>query len=378
MIRQTLISTRRILTAAAGILLLNSAVATAETRPTPERRVVIDDLPMLHVTTRGEIIKDDLAALRDGCDHVETYSAGPFDGGGSIVLQGGFAEGEAAGCTYQLHPDNFPIKINLMEMVFGTDGASQSTVTKWAVHIFDGLPTTGTLAYSFESDDLILPHIELPPGTNAVNLAVSVDPDDPDQIIMNNDSGTNIFTIAFQIVEHNYQPLDPCFYPPPDCCNAFPATDVGGLSNSVNNWLYAIDCGPWGAPEGWNRFSNLGAFKPSGDWIMRVTWQEVDCQPGVGACCYPDGTCAVALVDDCQNAGGQYMGDGTEDCPDTPCDGSDCPGDLNGDGYVGQQDLGILLAWYDSGTDGGDLDGDGDTDQSDLGILLAYYDTNCP
>ncbi|MCK4873742.1 MAG: VCBS repeat-containing protein, partial [Phycisphaerales bacterium] len=40
-----------------------------------------------------------------------------------------------------------------------------------------------------------------------------------------------------------------------------------------------------------------------------------------------------------------------------------CVGDLNGDGVVDQQDLGILLAYYGWG-DGGDLDGDGDTDQS--------------
>lgn len=47
-------------------------------------------------------------------------------------------------------------------------------------------------------------------------------------------------------------------------------------------------------------------------------------------------------------------------------------GDLNGDGKVDQQDLGILLnAWNASAL--GDLDGDDDTDQADLGILLANY-----
>ncbi|MCK4871521.1 MAG: hypothetical protein KAS72_02235 [Phycisphaerales bacterium] len=362
----------------AAVLLLGGSAAADNTRPNPEVSVNIDDLPTLHITTLGKIIKDDLQGLRDGCDHVETYSAGPFDGGGNIVLQAGFAEEEAAGCSYQIQPDNFPIKINLMEMVFGTSGASMETTTMWAIYIYDGLPTTGTLVASFASDGVILPHIVLPPGTNGVNLAVSVDPGDPEQIIINNDSGTNIFTIAYQIVEHNYQVGDPCLNPPPTCCNAFPATDVGGLNSTVNNWLYAIDCGAGGAPAGWNRFSSLGVFRPSGDWIMRVTWQEVDCQPGVGACCFPNGDCEVALVDDCQNAGGIYMGDGTEECPDTPCDPGDCPADLNGDGYIGQNDLGILLAYYDTGTDGGDVDGDGDTDQVDLGVLLAYYDTECP
>ncbi|MCK4872310.1 MAG: hypothetical protein KAS72_06265 [Phycisphaerales bacterium] len=54
-----------------------------------------------------------------------------------------------------------------------------------------------------------------------------------------------------------------------------------------------------------------------------------------------------------------------------------CPEDLSGDGYVGQADLGILLAAYELNADG-DIDGDGDTDQADLGMLLARYDTPCP
>jgi hypothetical protein len=52
-------------------------------------------------------------------------------------------------------------------------------------------------------------------------------------------------------------------------------------------------------------------------------------------------------------------------------------GDLDGDGCVGQADLGILLAAYGQ-NDGGDLDGDGQTGQADLGILLANYGQGCP
>ena len=51
-------------------------------------------------------------------------------------------------------------------------------------------------------------------------------------------------------------------------------------------------------------------------------------------------------------------------------------GDLNGDGCVNQQDLGILLASYNVDA-GGDIDGDGDTDQADLGILLSVYELVC-
>ncbi|MCK4871107.1 MAG: hypothetical protein KAS72_00110 [Phycisphaerales bacterium] len=54
-----------------------------------------------------------------------------------------------------------------------------------------------------------------------------------------------------------------------------------------------------------------------------------------------------------------------------------CPEDLNGDGYIDQEDLGILLSAYEN-TSAGDIDGDGDTDQADLGLLLSVYDTACP
>ncbi len=53
-----------------------------------------------------------------------------------------------------------------------------------------------------------------------------------------------------------------------------------------------------------------------------------------------------------------------------------CPADLDGDGHIGQADLGILLASYGE-DDGGDIDGDGDTDQADLGALLGKYGTDC-
>ncbi|MFG0251888.1 MAG: M12 family metallo-peptidase [Phycisphaerales bacterium JB038] len=51
-------------------------------------------------------------------------------------------------------------------------------------------------------------------------------------------------------------------------------------------------------------------------------------------------------------------------------------GDLTLDGWVNQDDLGFLLAYYEH-SDGGDIDGDGDTDQSDLGLLLMNYGQTC-
>ncbi|MFG0252734.1 MAG: M28 family peptidase [Phycisphaerales bacterium JB038] len=54
-----------------------------------------------------------------------------------------------------------------------------------------------------------------------------------------------------------------------------------------------------------------------------------------------------------------------------------CPEDLDGDGAIGQSDLGLLLSAYGL-TDAGDIDGDGDTDQADLGALLSAYGEPCP
>ena len=57
--------------------------------------------------------------------------------------------------------------------------------------------------------------------------------------------------------------------------------------------------------------------------------------------------------------------------------GSECAGDLDGDGDTDQADLGILLSDWgcDDPVNGcaGDLDDDDDTDQADLGVLLADW-----
>jgi hypothetical protein len=60
-----------------------------------------------------------------------------------------------------------------------------------------------------------------------------------------------------------------------------------------------------------------------------------------------------------------------------------CVGDVDGDGLVGQADLGTLLATYNRRPDDpafdirADFDCDGDIDQSDLGALLANYGGDC-
>jgi hypothetical protein len=44
-----------------------------------------------------------------------------------------------------------------------------------------------------------------------------------------------------------------------------------------NNWLYAIDCGAFGAPPGWHKFSQLPViFRPTGDWVLRATYESLN------------------------------------------------------------------------------------------------------
>lgn len=59
-----------------------------------------------------------------------------------------------------------------------------------------------------------------------------------------------------------------------------------------------------------------------------------------------------------------------------------CPGDLDGDGAVGLQDLAIVLSNFGipggATSEQGDLDADGDVDLQDLAVLLANFGDLCP
>jgi hypothetical protein len=248
------------------------------------------------------------------CTEVSAYSDGPFSGGGSIVLQLGFGQDEIAVATYTLDPAEFPIKIISTEMVFGTaPQCSVQTVTEWSIIVWDGTPSTGSVVAEFFSDDLILPHLRLGPGAMANNIFVTVDPEDPEQIFVFNKSGTNQFSIGYRIDQHHNQTLDPCVIAPPASQNAFPATDADGLQSVSGNWLCQVGgafCACPGAGQ-CRPFSQLGICQPSGDWIMRATWESTNCQPNVGACCAPDGSCTLELEVNCSQQGGIFAGEGT-------------------------------------------------------------------
>lgn len=60
---------------------------------------------------------------------------------------------------------------------------------------------------------------------------------------------------------------------------------------------------------------------------------------------------------------------------------ADCLGDIDGDGFVGLQDLSYLLARFgESGIGLGneDADADDDIDLDDLALLLGRFGSSCP
>ncbi len=254
--------------------------------------------------------------------------------GGTFNAQGGFVETEIAAASYQLTGADFPLRIDTMEFVFATQQATVQTVTQYTILVWEGQPNNGNQIFSFSSDDLILPHVRIGPGTAGVNIMVSVDPGDPVQIIVS-DNGSHIFSIGIRIDVHNSAPTSSCLCVPgvPSlgglpavCCppnpqtNAFPVTDTDGLANPSNNWLYARDCpgatGLCQAPAGWINFATPGM--PSGDWVIRASYTPFIC-PGFGACCNPStGICQVLTETDCQNSAGNWQGEGTN-CSPNPC-----------------------------------------------------------
>ncbi len=283
-----------------------------------ELPVTLTDIPVMHVGPHGPV--EPGFGTRARCNVLSTHTDASFTGG-SYVVQAGFAEQEIFAQSHVLMASDFPIKINLTEAIFAASNATQPTTTHWSILFWSGTPNTGTLVASFSSDDVILPHIRLGVGTNGVNVNFSVDPGDPEQIIINN-NGSNTFTVGWRIDHHNQQTQNPCFVSPPACCNAFPTTDVSGLAISGGNWLFGVNCGPFGCPAngGWSNFASLPAFcRPSGDTVQRVSWSSVTCQPGVGPCCLPSGACEVMTTNDCSLAGGTYQGDGSS------CAGVNCP-----------------------------------------------------
>jgi len=246
---------------------------------------------------------------------ISTHTNASFEGG-QYIAQGGFAEQEIAAVSFTLPASDFPLRLDLLEMIFATSNATVTTTTKWSVIVWQGTPATGAIQYLYSSNGIDLPHLVMQPGTNGTNIQFSIDPGDPEQMIIQDD-GSRTFSIGYRIDEHNNQTSNPCLVAPPSSSNAFPTTDLGGLQQPSQNWLFALNCG-LAACSGWKNFSQLSTLcRPSGDWVMRVTWTPVNCQPP-GACCLPGGSCQVLTAATCAAQGGTFTTEGSI------CTGSTC------------------------------------------------------
>ncbi len=273
--------------------------------------------PTVATNLWGEPVPSGEGAPLLGCQRVSTHLSNAFDDT-QWTAQAGFAEQEIMAASYTISAADFPIRIDTIQGLFVTAQTTVTTTTRYTVFVWEGTPQSGTIVAQFSSDDIILPNLVMPPGNNATLLEVSVDPGDPEQIIVQN-NGTATYSIGFRIDEHNNQTQNPCFVAPPSSSNAFPATDTNGLNNPTNNWLFAVDCGLLGCRAGWSRFSQLGLCTPSGDWALSATYTSLACTPGVGACCLPDGSCTIDSEGNCTANGGTFQGDGTV-CEDVVCE----------------------------------------------------------
>ena len=70
---------------------------------------------------------DGRGGLAGSCDaQISAHTNADFEGG-TYVLQGGFAEDEIAAVSFTLPESAFPIKVDLVEMIFGTSSAPMVT-----------------------------------------------------------------------------------------------------------------------------------------------------------------------------------------------------------------------------------------------------------
>ncbi len=267
---------------------------------------------------------------------------------GSYTAQAGFQQGEIAAASYVLAPDDYPFRIESIEMIFRTNNATVETTTRYSILVWQGTPPSGTLIATRSSNGTTHPHIVLGAGTNAYNARLTLPPGAPGQIIVNDEPG-HTFSVGYRIDAHNSPPADPCRASPPSCCNAFPTTDTSGLNSLPGNWLFGINCGALSCPAngGWASFSQLPTYcRPSGDWVLRVRRcglapvdfdrdgdvdrddfdTFVSCSSGPNVSHDGSPTCQAADVDDDNDVDLDDFGQRFQRCysgPDTPAD-PDC------------------------------------------------------
>lgn len=285
---------------------------------TPRRRTIpISVEPkrvaLLEVTPRGRVLRyTETPAIQQGgvagvaCGETTHADPDAFLQGATVTVEAGFGEGDIAWAQYQVPPASFPVRIDVMEFLLVKPNASADVVVEWSLLVWDGPPLggVGLPIFTAESIGAVIPTARIPPGIDALLIQIVVDPDDPEPIVINNDTGQNSFTVGFRIDQHNAPSSNPCFFGPDPQNNAFPAVDLT-LPSLTGNWLTGLEscfiCG------GTNSFATLDTTfcRPTGDWLIRTTFS---CTLE-GACCDVDAVCSDNMSDlICVEQGGTFMG----------------------------------------------------------------------
>ncbi len=210
---------------------------------------------------------------------------------GQYLLQVGFAEDEIMAAQYTLTADDFPLTLRQIDFLIAQGPTTVPTTTHYSVIVWDGRPGDGFGFFEvarFNSQEDLIPVTMSAGPAKAKQVQLLIDPQDTDQIFIENLSGTATFTIGVEIDAHNNPPPDPCDITVEQLIvmqttNAFPVVDVSGVASPTGNWLKALNC-PGGCPAGWNMFTGLGICTPSGDWVMQACYDS----PVIitqGACC---------------------------------------------------------------------------------------------
>jgi hypothetical protein len=293
--------------------------------------VTVDSVSALDLTLNGEpgefadLPVGDAAARSIVCPAGTALAAHTDSnfGPGEYFVQFGFAEDEIFAAQYTLEPDDFPLTIRQIDFLIAQDVTIVQTTTHYTLFVWDGLPDTaqgGIEIARFNSTE-DLPPVVMDAGLpKATRVQVQIDPDDANQIIIENLSGTNSFSVGVRIDAHNNPPEDPC-NPGADptflFTNAFPAADRSGVASPSGNWIFALNCPGGDCEAGWHRFNDFSCT-PSGDWVIAACY-DIEPQLTFGACCDLDQACHDDVDNiTCGAIGGTFF-------EDTPCSEVTCP-----------------------------------------------------
>src|SRR5690606_35116292 len=104
-------------------------------------RAVLDPVPL-----RIDPARPIGGAATGACPQADALYTDPasFEGG-SYLVQAGFAQMNVAAISVTLDPADFPLRIDMTEMIFATANATVTTTTEWSLLVWEGTPSNGQL-----------------------------------------------------------------------------------------------------------------------------------------------------------------------------------------------------------------------------------------